>query len=115
MVVHKYSVYYASIMLNAFRHLLCSSLCQYNRRVLIYGGLYSTYICSKIKSMLHSTWHVEATNGMYMNSKTARRIILQLDEKEPSTHIYNSMSLEDHNVVFQKHINLDFSPFIKLF
>ena len=33
MVMHKSSAYYASIMLNAFRHLLCSLLCQHNRRV----------------------------------------------------------------------------------
>ena len=32
-VMHKFSAYYASIMLNAFRHLLCSLLCQHNRRV----------------------------------------------------------------------------------
>ena len=31
--LHKFSPYYASIMLNAFRHLLCSLLCQHNRRV----------------------------------------------------------------------------------
>ena len=28
-----YSAYYASIMLDAFRHLLCSKLCQHNRLV----------------------------------------------------------------------------------
>ena len=33
MVMHKCSAYYASIMLNAFRHLLCSLLCQHNRWV----------------------------------------------------------------------------------
>ena len=33
MVMHKCCAYYASIMLNAFRHLLCSLLCQHNRRV----------------------------------------------------------------------------------
>ena len=32
MVMHKCSAYYASIMLNAFRHLLCSLLCQHNWR-----------------------------------------------------------------------------------
>ena len=32
-LLYKYSTYYASIMLNAFRHLLCSQLCQHNRRV----------------------------------------------------------------------------------
>ena len=30
---HKYLTYYAGIMLNAFRYLLCSKLCQHNRRV----------------------------------------------------------------------------------
>ena len=34
MVMHKCSAYYASIMLNAFKHLLCLLLCQHNRRVL---------------------------------------------------------------------------------
>ena len=32
MVMHKCSAYYASIMLNAFRYLLCSLLCQHNWR-----------------------------------------------------------------------------------
>ena len=31
MVMHKCSAYYASIMLNTFKHLLCSLLCQHNR------------------------------------------------------------------------------------
>ena len=30
---YKYLAYYAGIMLNAFRYLLCSKLCQHNRRV----------------------------------------------------------------------------------
>ena len=30
---YKYLTYYAGIMLNAFRYLLCSKLCQHNRRV----------------------------------------------------------------------------------
>ena len=29
-VLHRCSIYYASIMVNAFRHLLCSLLCQHN-------------------------------------------------------------------------------------
>ena len=33
MVMHICSAYYASIMLNAVKHLLCSLLCQHNRRV----------------------------------------------------------------------------------
>ena len=33
MVMCKCSVYYASIMLNVFRHLLCSLLCQHNWQV----------------------------------------------------------------------------------
>ena len=33
MVMHKCSAYYASIMLNAFRHPLGSLLCQHNQRV----------------------------------------------------------------------------------
>ena len=32
-VSYKYLTYYAGIMLNAFRYLLCSKLCQHNRRV----------------------------------------------------------------------------------
>ena len=36
-VMHKYPAYYASIMLNAFRRLLCSLLCQHNRRVPSYS------------------------------------------------------------------------------
>ena len=39
-LLHKYSTYYASIMLNAFRHLLCSYLCQHNRRVPSYVYIY---------------------------------------------------------------------------
>ena len=31
--LYKYLTYYAGIMLNAFRYLLCSKLCQHNRRV----------------------------------------------------------------------------------
>ena len=30
---HNYSAYYASIMLDAFRHLLCSKLCWHNKLV----------------------------------------------------------------------------------
>ena len=30
---YEYLTYYAGIMLNAFRYLLCSKLCQHNRRV----------------------------------------------------------------------------------
>ena len=30
---YKYLTYYADIMLNSFRYLLCSKLCQHNRRV----------------------------------------------------------------------------------
>ena len=41
--LHKFSAYYASIMLNAFRHLLCSLLCQHNRRVPSEKWLYSYY------------------------------------------------------------------------
>ena len=33
MVMHKCLAYYAGIILNAFRHLLCSLLRQHNRRV----------------------------------------------------------------------------------
>ena len=32
-LLYKYLTYYAGIMLNAFRYLLCSKLCQHNRRV----------------------------------------------------------------------------------
>ena len=32
-VMHKCPAYYASIMLNVFKHLLCLLLCQHNRRV----------------------------------------------------------------------------------
>ena len=41
---YKYLTYYAGIMLNAFRYLLCSKLCQHNRRV-------PTYIL-----LLHLLW-----------------------------------------------------------
>ena len=41
---YKYLTYYAGIMLNAFRYLLCSKLCQHNRRVPNVGksGLFIT-------------------------------------------------------------------------
>ena len=32
-LLYKYLTYYAGIMLNAFRYLLCSKLCQHNRRI----------------------------------------------------------------------------------
>ena len=39
---YKHLTYYAGIMLNAFRYLLCSKLCQHNRRVPIPEALFYT-------------------------------------------------------------------------
>ena len=49
---YKYLTYYAGIMLNAFRYLLCSKLCQHNRQV----PAYHDYIDRKKESeiFMHS-------------------------------------------------------------
>ena len=56
-MAHKNSAYYASIMLNAFRHLLCSKLCWHNRRVpnlcttQVLGVRTGKYYCSRANNL----------------------------------------------------------------
>ena len=45
---YKYLTYYAGIMLNAFRYLLCSNLCQHNRQVPIHEAVTVTLSMSDI-------------------------------------------------------------------
>ena len=41
---YNYLTCYAGIMLNAFRYLLCSKLCQHNRRVPSFWGGYHSFL-----------------------------------------------------------------------
>ena len=54
---YKYLTYYAGIMLNAFRYLLCSNLCQHNRRVPRDGTtliLHDAYGHMVVRSLIYS-------------------------------------------------------------
>ena len=53
---YKYLTYYAGIMLNAFRYLLCSKLCQHNRRVPNYGFW---YMCNADHNKSSKQWYTQ--------------------------------------------------------
>ena len=71
MVMHMHSAYYANIyMLNAFRHQLCSLLCQHNRRVPTFRGtslrgvVQSAIFCKVFRAKGVQTPNISTTNGM---------------------------------------------------
>ena len=68
-----YSAYYASIMLDAFRHLLCSKLCQLNRLV---PTVYTIFITSKRR---------ECTNVTYISAQDG------INEKHRGSYMYACM------------------------